>query len=152
MKKMLILVCFAIMASGCSWVEYFVIRNESNSIITLEYEIIQVNSGFPIFYQIPSLYPMSKSGSIEWESKQEGKDEDEGPLLIKMQIPPRTAVVFGSLMNDKYTTHTQYFINGRVFNLKSIRITKNSTMTDIIPKNFDDVFIKKNGQISYSVL
>ena len=147
MKKIIILFLIILTFQGCSWQEYFVITNQTNSDIIVEYEIEQPKSGFAIFDNRQTLHKLSKEGGIDWNETLEIKDLDTARLIIKIQLSPNTAVIIGNLSNDNYKKHDQYFINGRTFNLKKLNITNGQPTKEITPENFDDFFVKKKGMI-----
>lgn len=135
--------------SGCSWQEYFVVSNESTSDITLEYEIESFENGFPIFESRPSVYRLDASGTINWNEKVTVADGNMLPQIIQIVLPPKSAIIIGNLSNDQYEKHDQYFINGRKFNLKNMKIVAKNKIIEISPENFDNYFKKKNGFIIF---
>ncbi|OFY87272.1 MAG: hypothetical protein A3F72_17395 [Bacteroidetes bacterium RIFCSPLOWO2_12_FULL_35_15] len=135
--------------SGCSWQEYFVVSNESTSDITLEYEIESPENGFPIFESHPSVYQLDASGTINWNEKLAVADGNMLPQIIQLVLPPKSAIIIGNLSNDHYEKQDQYFINGRKFNLKNMKIVTKNKIIEISPENFDTYFKKKNGFIIF---
>lgn len=142
---------FSFIFSGCSWQEYFVVSNESASEITLEYEIENPETGFAIFENKPSVYKLNVSNKIDWNEMLTISDGNRMPHIIQIVVPPKSAIVFGNLSNDHYKKHDQYFINGRVFNLKKMKITTNNKIIEIGAENFDNYFKKKDGNIVFSL-
>lgn len=151
MKKIIGVLFIFFAFQSCSWQEYFVMSNKTNSDIIIEYEIENPPSGFSIFDDHPSIYKLSKAGDINWNETSEPNDSDTSKLSVKIILAPNTAVIFGHLSNDNYKKHDQYFINSRHFNLKKIKIVKEKTLLEISPKNFDDFFMKKNGIIGLTI-
>ena len=145
---LLFLVCFL---QSCSWQEYFVITNETKSDIIIEYEIEMPASGFSIFNTNPLYYKLNSDGSIYWDETNNATDIDTARLLVKIILPPNNGLVIGNLSNDNYKSYNQYFINGRHFNLKKLRIQNAETITEINRPNFDTYFTKQKGLIEYRV-
>jgi hypothetical protein len=149
MKKYFLIAIMIFLLSGCSWQEYFVISNETNADITVEYKLAAVVHGFAIFNQTPTVYAQDISGNIDWERKISIVDKDTSLDVVKVVLPAKSTLIFGRLSNDKYEKYNQYFINSRVFNLTSVSIINNGNITEIRPENFDNFFVKKNGIIRY---
>lgn len=143
--RFLFFVFILFLFSGCSWQEYFVVSNESNSEIILEYEIESPENGFPIFESHPSVYRLDASGTINWNEKVTVADGNMLPQIIQIVLPPKSAIIIGNLSNDQYEKHDQYFINGRKFNFKKMKIIAKNRTIEISPENFDNYFKKKNG-------
>lgn len=125
--------------------------NESNQPIEVSYTLIPPEKTFAIFEDNPDVYALKKPGQINWDKKLETTDLDTTLETIRVKIPANTALIFGRLYNDQYTTYNQYFINGRSFNLveMSIKTTKDTVV--VKPETFDNFFKKKNGSVSYVV-
>jgi hypothetical protein len=149
MKKYFLIAIMIFLLSGCSWQEYFVISNETNADITVEYKLATVVDGFAIFNQTPAVYAQDISGNIDWERKISIVDKDTSLDMVRVVLPAKSTIIFGRLSNDKYEKYNQYFINSRVFNLKSVSINNKGNITEIRPENFDNFFAKKNGIIRY---
>jgi hypothetical protein len=137
--------------TGCSWQEYFVIRNTSRSEVIVQYEIEPVEKGFPIFTDQPLLYKLDRSKGIDWSTKQIPSDLDTSPTGLKLKLPANYVVVFGELNNDHYTVYNQDFINARVFNLKELEIRRHSDTLRLVPANFDASFKKTAGNITLEI-
>ena len=149
MKKVagVLIFSFVFILQACSWQEYFVITNQTEENINIEYEIISPSGGFPIFEDHPSGYKLNASNEIDWTKTIEPLDLDTARLSVKIILEPKQALIIGYLSNDHYKKHDQYFINGRSFNLKKLQIQKDKTTLTISPENFDEYFFKKNGTI-----
>ena len=137
--------------SGCSWVESFIITNETTSDITVEYEIENPSNGFAIFDNFPSTYQLNKSNNIDWEKPLFIIDNDTTKLVFKFVLPPKSAIIIGKLYNDTYKKYNQYFINGRKFNLKKLNVINNLNIPEITPQNFDNYFKKNDGCITFKI-
>jgi hypothetical protein len=133
--------------TGCSWQEYFVVRNMSVSAVIVQYEIADVEKGFPIFSHQPLLYQLNHSNEIDWDTQQIPLDLDPSSSGLKFKIPANQLVVLGELNNDHYSAYDQDFINGRVFNLKELEVQRNTDTLRLIPTNFDGSFKKTGGHI-----
>ena len=140
-----------LLLQGCSWQEYFVLANQSGSDITIEYEIELPTDGFPIFDDVPRAYDLEPDGAILWDRTGPIADLDTARSRIKFILPPNKGLMIGRLSNDNYQSHDQYFINGRHFNLKHLRIRNGRTTTEIVPGHFDDHFTKQDHVIMYSI-
>ncbi len=150
-KISIISASFIFLLSGCSWQEYFLVKNETASDISIEYSISSPGSGFGfgIFDTSPTIYKLNSSGSIDWNDQLSFVDTDTASLGIRVILPPKSSVVIGYLSNDHYKKYDQQFINGRTFNLKKINLISNGKSTEIIPENFDSFFKKTSGNIEY---
>jgi hypothetical protein len=132
---------------SCSWVQYFMVINESNQPFEVSYRLTAPEKTFAIFENKPTAYELKKPGQINWDKKLELTDLDTSFETVKLQLPANTALIFGYLHNDKYTSTNQYFINGRSFNLVEMTISTSTKSTSVTPENFDAHFKKQNGSI-----
>ncbi|MGE0560324.1 MAG: hypothetical protein AB7O47_00770 [Flavobacteriales bacterium] len=152
--KLLKTICwffFLLTISGCSWIERFMVVNESDEEIEITYTLVPPEETFAIFDNSPESYALKKKGQIDWDKKLEINDLDTSFQTVYIQLPPKTLLVFGSLHNDNYTSYDQYFINGRSFNLVEMTITTKGKTQIIKPESFDEFFHKKNGSVSFVV-
>lgn len=149
--KIVILFLFLQLFWSCSWVQYFMVINESNQPIEVSYTLIPPEKTFAIFENNPDVYVLKKPGQINWDKKLESTDLDTTLETIRVKIPANTALIFGRLYNDQYTSYNQYFINGRSFNLVEMTIKTNNETIVVKPETFDNYFKKKNGSVSYVV-
>ena len=147
-QKHIISLCLLFSLGACSYQEYFTVFNETASPITLEYEIEVPATGFAIFDNGLRAYSLNKKSEIDWNRVQEVLDTDSARVLVKVTIPPKSAFIFGSLSNDKYVKHTQYFINGRSFNMKQMDVKMINKGFQVTKHSFDDYFKKENGHIA----
>ncbi len=136
--------------TSCSWQEYFVIKNNSNSEITVKYKLSQ-NSSFTIFEEIPAIYKATKKLNIDWEKQLLTKDLDSSKYGVEIKVPAKSILKFGQLSNDHYSNHSQKFINDRIFNLQSIEIVSKNNIIFIQPENFDMYFKKTKGNIELTI-
>ena len=150
-KIVFLFVSAIVLFSGCSWQEYFVITNENNSDITIEFTIPSPSGGFGIFDTTPTVYKINSSGNIDWNNQLLLVDLDTTLFAVKLLLPPRSSVIIGNLSNDHYEKHNQQFINDRIFNLEKISITNNGKITEIRPENFDNFFKKTSGNIECKI-
>lgn len=144
------LITTLLLLSSCSWQEYFILENDSNSNIIVSYTISQVD-GFPIFDGTSEAYMATNSGEIDWNKKISIEDKDTSALGLQFTLPPNSILIIGHLSNDKYSKYDQYFINSRVFNIQTIEIKRKDGITIITKEKFDTFFKKKNGAIKYKV-
>lgn len=153
MKLLKTLCCsfFLLALSGCSWVEYFMVVNESDKEIEITYTLAPPEKTFAIFDNYPESYALKKKGQINWDKKLEINDLDTSFEVVHLKIPPKTLVIIGRLHNDTYTSYNQNLINGRSFNLVEMTFNQNNEKLVIKPENFDEFFHKKNGSVSYVV-
>ncbi|MDZ4663762.1 MAG: alpha amylase C-terminal domain-containing protein [Bacteroidota bacterium] len=149
--KYIILVLICLVFTRCSWIELFVIIYESDKAIFVNYEITENSGVFSLFYPHPNMCVLNSSDEIEWGKEMAFADEDSAANKVSVAIPPRSALVFGGLNNDKYKSYDQKFINGRNFNLKQLQLLFNNKIIDIIPANFDKHFKKHHGQIRFVI-
>lgn len=150
MEKTLTFLLLTILLSSCSWQEYFVLENNSDSSIVVAYNLSEAN-GFPIFDGTADAYMTTNSGEVDWNKKITIEDNDTSALGLEFMLPPKSIMVFGHLSTDHYSSWSQHFINGRVFNFQVMKIKlKDRSIT--IPKDaFDSFFKKKNGYIKLKV-
>ena len=134
---------------ACSWQEVFAIMNNCEKELLVEYSIEYPVKGFPIFSNTPSIYKIKKNGRIDYGNIIEVQDMDTSYAKIKLNIPPKCALVFGVLSNDHYEKFNQYFINGRKFNLIQMQINQKDAPLIIKPETFDTFFKKDKGVISW---
>lgn len=149
--KLLILLSIVFLFHGCSWQESFVITNETKSDIIIEYDVEMPSNGFPIFDNHPNYYELNSDGLIYWDKVKKIVDLDTANHSVKFILLPNNGLIIGTLSNDNYKSYDQYFINGRHFNLKDLKIKKAGTVTEIRPKNFDDYFTNQKGLIIYRI-
>ena len=144
--KTLCTIAMIMLLTSCSWNEYFIISNTSQSVVTINYKIKAVKNGFPIFTNQPSIYKISTPNVTDWQSEQKPVDTDTSLTGFSLKIPAHYAVNIGVLNNDQYTAYNQYFINSRVFNLLELEIVQNNDTLKIFPTTFDTYFkkIKRN--------
>ena len=116
----------------------------------VSYTISKVD-GFAIFDETPSIYQMNNAGEIDWEKRIIIEDKDSSSLGFNFTLPAKSILILGNLTNDHYTSHNQYYINGRVFNLQMMEIKKKDGTVTIPASQFDRFFKKKNGYINYEV-
>lgn len=149
MKKYVFIavILFAGIFYGCSWREEFVIKNMSGSPYRIVYVLDKDAGAFPVFTDHPSVYPLTNSGEPDWGKDMAFADEDGNLQTVSIMLPPKSVLVFGHLSNDHYKKYDQQFINGRKFNLSSVKIGDVS----ISPSTFDQHFRKKNGLIVYTI-
>ena len=152
--KLLKILCFSFLLLtlwGCSWVERFMLVNESDQPIEITYTLVPPEKTFAIFDNNPEAYALRKKGQIDWNNKLPINDLDTSFQVVHVQLQPKALLIFGKLYNDTYTSYNQYFINGRSFNLVEMTITINGETQIIKPENFDEFFKKRNGSVSFVV-
>lgn len=149
MKKLLGTLILTLILSSCSWQEYFVVENNSDSSIVVTYTLSQAN-GFPIFDEADA-YMTTKSGEIDWNKKITIEDNDTSAFEFHFMLPPNSVLLFGHLSNDHYSSWNQQFINGRVFNFQQMKIKMKDRNIAISKDSFDSFFKKKNGNILFKV-
>lgn len=132
---------------SCSWVQYFMVINESNEPIEVSYRLTEPEKTFAIFENKPTAYELKKPGQINWDKKLELTDLDASFETVKLQLSANTALIFGYLHNDKYTSYNQNFINGRSFNLAEMAIKTSKETTTIKPETFDNYFNEQKGNV-----
>lgn len=136
--------------TACSWQEYFIVKNTSNSAIEISYKVSEVK-GFGIFETNPTLYKATSSGDIDWGRQLTFVDSDTSKLMVKITLPAKSILKFGILDNDTYEKYNQKFINGREFNLDELIVINKGDTTQISAKLFDNFFKKEKGCIVYEL-
>ncbi len=136
------LALFVLLLSSCSWREEFVIFNDSPAPVTIRYAVEDVFSRFPVFDNHPAVYAQTRSGTIDYDKVIAYADADTAKNSVNVILPAHHAMIIGWLSNDHYKGHNQEFINGRVFNLVSIKAQTPNADVSITPANFDDFFKK----------
>jgi hypothetical protein len=145
MKTLLTFSLFLIlMLSGCSWVEYFTICNNTSENIDISYSININTAGFKIFDVQPRIFSLKKANIIDWDKQLDITDQDTTKHIVHITLPPNSSVIIGELHNDSYEKNDQKFINGRIFNLQELTIKE----IKITLSNFDSYFTKKKGLIN----
>lgn len=127
------------------------ITNETQSEIIIEYEVITPLNGFIIFDIQPTNYELTSKEHIDWTKEHEVKDLVTSSGLVKLKLPPNKGLIIGRLSNDSYKSYDQDFINGRHFNLKTLKIRTLKEVTEIKPETFDDYFVKQKGVVVYII-
>lgn len=119
--------------------------------MVVQYEIADVEKGFPLFTDQPLLYQLNNEGEINWSTQHTPVDLDTSSTGLKLEIPSGELVVFGELNNDRYKGYQQEFINARVFNLKTLEVQRNSDTLKLSPASFDKAFRKTAGKIMLEI-
>jgi len=132
---------------SCSWVERFMVVNETNESIEITYTIAPPEKSFAIFDGKFDVFQLKKAKQLDWNKKLDVVDLDTNSLRVLVKLPANAALIFGTLHNDKYTSTNQYFINGRSFNMVEMTISTPKKSTTVNPENFDNHFKKQNGSI-----
>lgn len=146
------LLAMSFLLTACSWQEYFVLINNTDSAVLIWYQIKKTSgSEIPIFTDNPSVYKLDNSGEIDWQSKTRVEDSDADKLAVKLIVPPQSALLLGTLSNDNYLKYSQKFINGRVFNFIKLEIMNSDNKIEIPAEQFDGFFKKQNGYIKYEI-
>lgn len=131
-SRLRILIAIALLCGGCSFQSYVLVINphgESRRIL-LHLESPQTGNG--IFNTRDFAFYQFKNNEVDFSS--------HVPLSLpkaathELEIPARSALRIAVLRNETFASSEQKFINGRVFNLKSlvsgeIAVTK-STFSD----------------------
>ncbi|PJA06355.1 MAG: hypothetical protein COX70_09625 [Flavobacteriales bacterium CG_4_10_14_0_2_um_filter_32_8] len=153
MKKLTLYTTSILLAlNSCSWNEIFVVKNNSDKSVTVSYKIEPLQkSGFAIFDDRPTLYGLNKKGNINWEKQITVTDTDTSQFKLTIILPPKSALIFGTLSNDHYKNQNQYFINGRHFNFNRMKIKKENEVITIVKDQFDDFFKKVKGEITFDI-
>lgn len=150
-KQLIFAFSLSLCLSACSWNEYFVIGNKSESELIVQYMVSDTKNGFPIFTNHPSLYKLKSSGEIDWNAKLNLLDLDTSLNYFKFKVPVNSALIFGELSNDHYTGYAQNFINDRHFNLNNLEIIQSDDTVFIKPNTFDSYFKKTKGYILFEL-
>ncbi len=149
-RPSLLILAFTALFAGCSWQEYFVIVNETNFPVTVQYNLSETANGFGFFDSEPSAYPFNPTGDIDWSNKLNIKDIDSSKTGISVTLPSKSTLLIGSLMNEHYESHNQKDVNDRV-NLKNISIIHPERAFEITGENFENYFRKRNGNIEFRI-
>lgn len=145
--KFLVWFLFLQLFWSCSWVQYFMVVNESNQPIEISYTLTPPEKTFAIFDATTDAYELKSKGCLNWEKKLTLADADTTNEKVMITLPANAVLIFGRLHNDKYTSYNQYFINGRSFNLAELTIKTAQKTTSILPETFDNYFKEQNGNI-----
>ena len=137
-----------ILLSACSWNEYFIVVNRSDSDILIDYELDESLDPLDIFRAVPEVYKADDNDEIDWENGIiDTEDIDIEPEKVRLNLKQGMILKFGFLSNDYYESSDQEFINNTDFNLTKLKIKspKDSIMID--KDNFDEYFNKEKGYI-----
>ena len=108
--------------TGCSWIVPFYILNDTAQPHTVEISISRPKSGFAIFEPRQFRILAWKGDEPDYENvKPIAPQQGE---KMRIEIPPYSALEIGRLSNQNYEGSEQSFINGRVFNLISVKAGK----------------------------
>lgn len=149
--KLFFLIPLLFLLQGCSWSEYFVITNETNADIIIEYEVSIPSTGFSIFSNQPKCYKLHSDRTVYSNEIRDITDFNSEQHLVKVVLPSNNGLIIGGLSNDNYKSYDQYFINGRHFNLKNLKIQHGETVIEITPANFDRYFVKHKNLIACKI-
>ena len=127
------------------------VKNTSDKYIVVSYEIEPIERGFALFNTIATMYNLNNRNNIDWNKEITVTDNDTSSCVININIPPKSALIFGRLSNDVYKSHNQKFINDRHFNFIKMEIKKLDETTIITKNDFDNFFIKKGVEITYEI-
>ncbi len=140
--------------TSCSWIVGFFIINGANEEITIEMKLQDNISGiFPVFeYRDGTVYGVDKHLKVDYQnSRQITYDTLEKFSHVQFKLPAMSAVQIGTLHNDHYKKHDQYFINGRVFNLEKLIIKRSKGEVTITYDSFDRFFENRNNGVEFVV-
>ncbi len=149
------ILCVLPVFQGCSWVNNFYVSNTTNEEVKVEILLNDSPGDFPIFYNEKNLhvaYKINSHNGPDYPNTVPVQKEKTGStdhVIIILQ--PKTTLQIGALSNDKYTSHKQNFINGRVFNLKLIKISQKNIERSIDPDQFDAQLKKVKGDFVYAI-
>ncbi len=145
MLKISLLVSILLFQS-CSWYENFILINNTNSVISVNYKIL----GISIFSNEYSVYKLGEAYNSYHEIKI--IDSDTTKFGFALNLPPKTSLVFGCLFNDHYKAYNQDFMGITTFNLIEMKIINGGNEIIITPQTFDKFFKKESlGGIKYEV-
>jgi len=150
-KAALILLPLVLLLQGCSRQEYFVLANRTGEALGIEYEIDLPMNGFPIFNEVPRVYDLAPNEAFRWDSTRPIVDLDTMRSRVRFILLPGKGLMIGSLSNDPYVSHDQYFINDRHFNLKRLSVRKGGTNTVIFPEDCNRYFTKQGNLVIYRI-
>ncbi|MBZ0205611.1 MAG: hypothetical protein K8H89_04755 [Flavobacteriales bacterium] len=145
------LLSLVVLLQGCSRQEYIVVTNRTGADLAIEYEIELPMNGFPIFNEVPRVYDLAANDAFRWDKTRPIVDLDTMRSRVVFILPPGKGLMIGGLSNDTYTSHDQYFINGRHFNLKRLSVRRGRTTTVIKPELFDQYFTKQGNLVIYRI-
>lgn len=147
-----IVVGCSLVLQACSYIEQFVIYNQSDKAIYVTYELEDKKEGvFPVFTEFPTAKMLNSSDDIYWEKEANSIDENTNLNCVSVAVQPHSALIIGTLHNDSYKSYDQKFKNGRWFNLKILEIAYINKIIRIIPSTYDTYFKKKQGKIRFTV-
>ena len=149
MKKIHIIFLFVPFLQACSFVTDFYVVNNSEESILVEIKLMDKTDGFLIFDNC-------SSAQIAWQTDKDNKQDWEHYINIDadslstshytVALPPHRALLIGRMHNEEYSKGKRQFINGRVFNLEYITLTRAGKILKITPDNFDDYFKRKKKE------
>lgn len=139
---LLLLVLF----NGCSWMEFFVVANKSDTAASVAYSINSDYKGFGNFETSPTIYKLINNGDIDWNTAQQVEDSDTSKFGVKILLPPQCALVIGHLMNDHYKKHNQRNADDRV-NINHLSVYQKEKIIEISSENFSEYFREHNGSV-----
>lgn len=145
------------MPTSCSWICRFYIANSTDKPLEVKIKLMNAPGSFHIFYYPNryygklTAYKLKGNEAVDFTARKELKPNTLSRFShFKVTFPPRTAIEIGLLQNDTYKKYDQHFINGRVFNLEEMKITKPGGQIEIKPQTSDNYFCKgKNGEIYF---
>ena len=119
---------------GCSWTVHFYVVNDSTVPRSLEIQLSPERDTFLIFDPRHFAFLPWESDAPDYERIRRIPQGWREKLTI--EIPSHTALDIGHLNNEKYDSQQQRFINGRFFNLLSLKTDQHRITRDTFDQHF----------------
>lgn len=131
----------ALMFSGCSTQQYFIVSNSTDEAIVINYTLENPTGEKALFGVAGEVYQSNREYYPNWEHKLPYKDLNISDETVSIKLGSKSTLVFGALSNDKYDSNKKKSGAGKEFNLKKMTFTLNGVDFLIDENNFHDFFL-----------
>lgn len=130
--------------SGCSYLETFILKNNTNTEVKVIYTLDSLTKNYGIFMDQPTGYKLNSTQKVNYDENLNLTDQNFSKYEIEVTLPPQSALDIGTLSNDNYISASE---NESDFNLIQMTILFEDFSFKITPKNFDQYFISRDNGV-----
>lgn len=146
-----IVILASLVFSGCSIQQNFIIANSTDQPIVIQYSLNNPTGENALFGVEGEVYQSNRDYYPNWEHKLPYQDLDISQNNVKIKLGPKSTLVFGVLLNEKYDSNAKKSTGGKVFNMEKMTFTVNGIDFLIDESNFHDFFIEDSGMFQYII-
>lgn len=143
--RTILFILLALLLTSCSWTVPFYVINNGAMPRTLEIRLSKERDSIPIFDPRHFAVLPWSAGEPDHDGRHDLKAT--WSEVVRVEIPPHSALRIGYLSNDKYENSGQKFINGRAFNLVRLR----AGQTEVTRETFDQHFRKTSAGVVWEL-